>query len=86
MVAIRTYQPQRDALGVYSLWQLTLSHLWPLPYETFHTVTVANPAYRPGDHVVALAGDEIIGFLATQVRQHVASPQGMKLIDPYTPL
>lgn len=76
MVEIRPYDPQRDAPPVYALWQQTAGHLWPLPYDTFQAVTVANPAYRAGDHFVALAGQEIVGWAATQLRQETPAPQG----------
>ena len=52
-IAIRPYEPQRDERQVYDLWQQTLGHHWPLSYETFHYITVANPAYQQGDHFVA---------------------------------
>lgn len=76
MFEIRSYDPQRDALQVYALWQYTLGHLWPLSYEIFHSVTVGNPAYRQGDHFVAVSGKEIVGWIATQVNQHESSQQG----------
>ncbi len=76
MITFRVYQPHTDAGQVYTLWQQALGHTWPLAYETFQTVTVANPVYQPGDHLVALSGDEIVGFLATQVRQGTAPLQG----------
>ncbi len=80
MFMIRPYEPQHDTLQVYNLWQQTLGRLWPLPYETFHAVTVTNPAYRQGDHLVACSGEEIIGFIAAQARQCASSPQGNLLL------
>ena len=76
MFEIRLYEPEDDALQVYTLWQHTLSHLWPLPYDIFHAVTIANPAYRQGDHFVAVSGSEIVGWVATQVQRRVPSPEG----------
>ncbi len=76
MFELRAYEPEDDALQVYTLWQHTLSHLWPLPYDIFHVVTVANPAYRQGDHFVAVSGSEIVGWVATQVQRRGASPEG----------
>ncbi len=80
MITFRVYEPHDDAGQVYTLWQQVLGHNWSLAYETFHTVTLANQAYRPGDHLVALAGDEIVGFLATQVRQGTVPLQGNLLL------
>jgi GNAT superfamily N-acetyltransferase len=85
LITIRIYDPHHDTVQVYALWQQTLGQLWPLAYETFHTVTVANPAYRAGDHMVALAGDEIVGFLATHVHQGTIPLQGNLLLLLVTP-
>ncbi|HEY7355599.1 MAG TPA: GNAT family N-acetyltransferase [Ktedonobacterales bacterium] len=75
-VEIRPYDPQRDALPAYALWQQTLGHLWSLPYDIFHAVTVGNPVYRTGDHFVALADNELVGLVATQLHQQTPAPQG----------
>jgi beta-N-acetylhexosaminidase len=80
VITFRVYEPYDDAGRVYTLWQQALDHRWPLPYETFQTVTVANPAYQPGDHLVALSGEEIVGFLATQVREGTVPLQGHLLL------
>ena len=89
MIVLRPYEPERDERQVYHLWQRTLSHVWPLPYETFHAVTVDNAAYRPGDHFVAQSDDEIAGFIATQVSErqgHLSLPAHgnllLILVDP----
>lgn len=76
MFKIRLYEPEHDALRVYALWQQALSHLWPLSYGTFHSVTVGNPAYRHGDHFVVVSGEEIVGWIATQVSQREPSSEG----------
>jgi beta-N-acetylhexosaminidase len=76
MFEIRPYEPERDALQVYTLWQHTLGQLWPLPYKTFHSVTVDHPAYRQGDHFVAVLGEQVVGWVATQMRQGIPSPEG----------
>ena len=57
--AIQPYNPQGDEQQVYALWQRTLGHLWPLSRAAFRRVTVAGDVYRPGDHLVALAGHEV---------------------------
>jgi beta-N-acetylhexosaminidase len=76
MFKIRSYEPERDTLQVYTLWQRTLGHLWPLSYEIFHSVTVGNSTYRQGDHFVAVSGEEIVGWIATQVSQRESSLDG----------
>ena len=86
MITFRVYDPHADAGRVYTLWQQALGHTWPLGYQTFQTVTVANPVYQPGDHLVALWGDEIVGFLATQVRQGMAPVQGNLLLLLVAPI
>ncbi len=65
-ILIRPYEPQHDESHVYALWQQTLSHHWPLSYETFHYTTVDNPAYQQGDHLVAQVNHDIVGFIGTQ--------------------
>ncbi len=80
MLMIRAFEPQRDAQQLYTLWRQTLGHLWPLAYETFEAVTMTNPAYRPGDHLVACVGEEIVGFVATQAQQHLSSLRGNLLV------
>lgn len=76
MFEIRPYEPKRDASQVYTLWQDTLGHLWPLPYKTFHSVTVDHPAYRQGDHFVAASGEQVVGWVATQASPGTPSPEG----------
>jgi GNAT superfamily N-acetyltransferase len=65
-ITIRSYEPHRDENQVYTLWQQTIGHHWPLSLETFHYTTVANPAYQQGDHFVAQIDQDVVGFLATQ--------------------
>jgi GNAT superfamily N-acetyltransferase len=76
---IRAYDPQRDASQVYLLWQHTLHRLWPLSRETFRAVTVAHPRYQQGDHFVALSGEELVGWVATQLLQKETLSEGYLL-------
>jgi GNAT superfamily N-acetyltransferase len=80
VITLRSYEPERDAAQAYALWQQTLGQLWPLPFDTFQAVTVANPAYQPADHIVACSGEELVGLLATQVRRDTAPVQGHLLV------
>jgi ribosomal protein S18 acetylase RimI-like enzyme len=73
-LTIRPYDPRRDEAWAYALWQRTLGQLWPLSQATFHHVTVANAAYRAGDHAVAQIGARRVGFVASQVRQIPGEP------------
>lgn len=85
MIVIRPYEARRDEPRVYALWQTTLGSLWPVSYETFHAVTTANPVYQAGDHFVAVSGDEIVGWAATQMRPGMPTPSGhlvALLVDP----
>jgi len=65
--SIRAYDPQSDEGPVYDLWPRALGHLWPLSRAAFRHLTVANDAYRPGDHLVAQVGHEVTGFVAAQL-------------------
>ena len=63
--AIQPYNPQGDGQQVYALWQRTLGDIWPLSQAAFHRVTLASGVYQPGDHLVALVGQEVVGFVGT---------------------
>jgi len=75
MFKMRPYEPSRDARQVYALWQSALGHLWPLPYRIFEAVTTAIPAYQQGDHFVMVSDEQIVGWVATQLKQGVATIQ-----------
>ncbi len=68
MVAIRSYVAGPDEEPVYRLWEALLGRTWPLARRTFRRVTLGSGTYRPGDHVVAVAGAQIVGFAGTQTR------------------
>ena len=76
MIKIRAYEPEDDATQVYSLWQQSLGQHWPISYEIFHSVTVGNLAYHQGDHFVAVYGEEIVGWGATQISMAESSLEG----------
>jgi beta-N-acetylhexosaminidase len=65
---IRPYDPQRDELPVYGLWQAALGSKWPLSLRTFHQVTVGSGVYQSGDHWLAVDGNRVVGFVGTQTR------------------
>jgi beta-N-acetylhexosaminidase len=67
-ISIRPYEDPRDEAEIYDLWQATLGELWPLPRRIFRHIAVGSGAYQPGDHLVAQAGDPIVGFVGTQTR------------------
>lgn len=67
--SIREYEPPRDELAVYTLWQGTLGDSWPMSREAFHNRTVESGIYVSGDHFVAEAEGRLIGFVATQSRR-----------------
>jgi pimeloyl-ACP methyl ester carboxylesterase/GNAT superfamily N-acetyltransferase len=71
MYTLRPYHPADDKAQVYGLWQRALGGQWPLSQSTFHAITIGNPAYQAGDHLVALSDDDndddkIVGFAGTQ--------------------
>jgi ribosomal protein S18 acetylase RimI-like enzyme len=76
--SMRAYDPERDEMPLYHLWQRTLGELWPLTRAVLHAVTVGHPAYRAGDHLVAEAGEQVIGFVGTQTWRvpDEAAPRG----------
>jgi len=80
MVVLRPYDPADDAPAVYRLWQQALGDLWPLPYEMFQLITLDPLAYHQGDHLVAVSGDEIVGFIAVQISPEGLSAEGTLLV------
>jgi len=73
---IRAYDPARDEDALYALWQATLGGTWPLTREHLQRTTVGSALYRPGDHLVAVAGGRIVGFCGTQLRPAPPDPRG----------
>jgi len=67
-ITIRPYEDPRDEAGIYNLWRATLGDRWLVSRRTFRHITVGSGAYQPGDHLVAQAGDPIVGFVGTQTR------------------
>lgn len=76
MLTIRPYQPEADEGAVSALWQNTLGHVWPIPQDIFHFITVGNRAYRPGDHLAAFIGNDLVGFVGYQA----VPPHGALLV------
>jgi GNAT superfamily N-acetyltransferase len=67
MYTFRCYHPEDDEGQVYGLWQRALGDQWSLSRAVFHAMTVGNPAYLAGDHLVALLDDDkIVGFAGTE--------------------
>lgn len=76
MVTIRPYQPEADESAVCALWQNALGSVWPIPRDIFRFITVGNLAYRPGDHLVAFIGNDLVGFVGYQA----VPPRGALLV------
>ena len=72
---IRVYDPTQDGPAVFSLYKAIFGAAWPLPEEYFHQVVSGHPFYRAGDHIVAEAQGEIIGFAAVQVLRPEPLPE-----------
>jgi len=71
---LRAYQPDQDGPEIYRLYRTSIGENWPLTYEQFRQVTDGHDFYRPGDHFVAGAEGELIGFAATQVHRYDPLP------------
>ncbi len=76
---LRIYDPDRDAIGMYELWQETVGSLWPLSEKTFHSITIANDQCLPGGCNVLEDKGKIIAFIVTHIDTlsvHESSPLG----------
>jgi GNAT superfamily N-acetyltransferase len=67
---IRPYDAAKDARAAYTLWQSALGDVWPTTEEAFHKVLTGYERYEPGDHVVAVRGERLLGMIATQPHPH----------------
>jgi ribosomal protein S18 acetylase RimI-like enzyme len=74
-IQIRPYEPERDEPQAYALWQRTLAIEWPLSQAAFRHKTVDSEVYRPDDHLIAEAGDGVVGFVGTQTRTIPGEPR-----------
>lgn len=64
---IRPYDQDRDAIGVYELWQQTVSGLWPLSKEAFYRIAIVNDHCLRGNCNVFEDKGKIIGFIVTHI-------------------
>jgi beta-N-acetylhexosaminidase len=70
---VRPYRPEEDAASVFALWQASLEPAWPTTLPLFRGVTEHRTCHS-SDHFVAIQRDQVVGFVATQVDRHRASP------------
>ena len=66
-VLIRPYNPNLDTGALLSLWQAALGDTWPMRDDLLWRQLTEHRFYRGDDHLVAVAGEEIVGFVGTQV-------------------
>lgn len=86
-ITIRPYNPKNDENWAYSLWNKTVGEEWPLDHQTFQNITVKNPQYQHGDHLVASLDGKTVGFIASQTRVDEAAQRNrgeimVILVDP----
>lgn len=67
-ITIRIFDAAQDSGAVYALWEATIGEVWPTTAEAFHQVLTGYESYTAGDHLVALRGAQILGFVATQAK------------------
>lgn len=66
-VLIRPYNPNLDARALLPLWQAALGATWPMRDDLLRRLLTDHRFYRAGDHLVAVAGERLVGFAGTQV-------------------
>lgn len=66
-VLIRPYNPNLDTAALLRLWQAALGDTWPMRGDLLRRQLTDHRFYRGDDHLVAVVGEEIVGFVGTQV-------------------
>ena len=66
-ILIRPYNPNLDTRALLSLWQAALDGTWPMRDDLLRRVLTDHRFYRADDHLVAVAGERLVGFVGTQV-------------------
>ena len=66
-VLIRPYNPNLDTAALLPLWQAALDGTWPMRDDLLRRLLTDHRFYRAGDHLVAVAGERVVGFVGTQV-------------------
>jgi GNAT superfamily N-acetyltransferase len=84
---VSRYDAQRDERAAYDLWLRTLSEHWPVSQAAFRHVILGRGACQPGDHLVALAGRQVVDFAGTQSKfvPGERAPRGelmLVIVDP----
>ena len=64
---IRPYNPNLDSAALLPLWQAVLGDTWPMREDLLREMLTAHRFYRAGDHFVAVEGEQVVGFVGTQV-------------------
>ena len=65
-IEILAFQPDTQMTHIHDLWHRSLPGRWRVELPELKSVMMA--AYASGDHFVALSGDTLVGFAATQTR------------------
>ena len=66
-IQIRDYNPNLDTRALLSLWQAALGDAWPMRDDLLRRQLTEHRFYRAGDHLVAVAGERVVGLVGTQV-------------------
>jgi ribosomal protein S18 acetylase RimI-like enzyme len=64
-LSIRPYRAA-DFDALYTIWQSTLGESWPLTADDLRHMVSGYARYQDGDHFVAEADGQVVGFVATQ--------------------
>ena len=72
---IRPYNPNLDTAALLPLWQAALGDTWPMREDLLGGMLTDHRFYRGDDHLVAVAGERIVGFVGTQVDRSEADAQ-----------
>jgi len=81
------YCPLAHSPEVFALWQRTVGHQYPLSDRAFLSYTCGRLSYEAGDGVVAVQGNNVIGFGMVEVDRKSLGVSGwgsitVVLVDP----
>jgi GNAT superfamily N-acetyltransferase len=61
-IVLKEFCPARHGVAAQQLWQACLATSYPMTARTLRMIGWDRPNYQPGDGVVALAGETVVGL------------------------
>lgn len=77
-IHIRSYEPTADRAAAFQLWEVAFGQTWPLHREGFY----AHIDPQAEHHLVAQAGEKLLGLIALSLDAHVRGSIFAILVHP----